>query len=49
VFSPTAEEIADACRIVKVFEKAEREGIASVNLDGKMIDYPVFNRAKNPL
>ena len=49
VFSPSAEEIAHARRVVEVFEKAEREGIASVSLDGKMIDYPVFNRARNLL
>jgi citrate lyase subunit beta / citryl-CoA lyase len=49
VFSPTAEEIAYASRIVEVFGKAEMEGVASVNLDGKMIDYPVFNRARNLL
>ena len=49
LFSPTAEEIAYARRVVEVFEKAEREGIAAVSLDGKMIDYPVFNRARNLL
>jgi citrate lyase subunit beta/citryl-CoA lyase len=49
VFSPTEEEIAYASRVVEAFEKAEREGIASVNLDGKMIDYPVANRARNLL
>lgn len=46
LFSPTEEEIAYASRVVEVFEKAEREGVASVSLDGKMIDYPVVNRAK---
>ncbi|MRR38990.1 CoA ester lyase, partial [bacterium] len=49
VFSPTAEEIAHARRVVEVFEKAEKEGVASVSLDGKMVDYPVFNRARNLL
>jgi citrate lyase subunit beta/citryl-CoA lyase len=49
VFSPTEEEITFASRVVEAFEKAEREGIASVNLDGKMIDYPVVNRARNLL
>lgn len=49
VFSPNEAEIAHARRVVEVFKKAEREGIAAVSLDGKMIDYPVFSRAKNLL
>jgi citrate lyase subunit beta/citryl-CoA lyase len=46
IFSPTEAEIAYAIRIIEAFESAEKQGIASVNLDGKMIDYPVMKRAK---
>ncbi|MCX5818822.1 MAG: CoA ester lyase [Deltaproteobacteria bacterium] len=49
VFSPTQEEIAYARKVVDAFEAAEKQGIASVNLDGKMIDYPVMKRAKQLL
>lgn len=49
VFSPTQEEIAYAKKVVEAFETAEKQGIASINLDGKMIDYPVMKRARQLL
>jgi citrate lyase subunit beta / citryl-CoA lyase len=49
VFSPTPEELSYARKVVEAFEAAEKQGIASVNLDGKMIDYPVMKRAKQLL
>jgi len=48
-FSPSQEELAYARRVVKAFEDAEKNGVASVNLEGKMIDYPVVNRARQLL
>ncbi len=41
VFSPTAEEIAKATRVVAAFRTAVADGRASVALDGKMVDYPI--------
>jgi citrate lyase subunit beta / citryl-CoA lyase len=49
VFSPTQQELAYARKVVEAFEAAEKLGIASVNLDGKMIDYPVMKRARQLL
>lgn len=49
IFSPTPEEIAFAQRIVDAFEKAEKQGRASIDLEGKMIDYPVMKRARQLL
>lgn len=49
VFSATQEELAYARKVVAAFDAAEKQGIASVNLDGKMIDYPVMKRAKQLL
>ena len=46
VFSPTGQEVADAKRIVAAFETAVAEGRASLEVDGKMIDYPVVARAE---
>jgi citrate lyase subunit beta/citryl-CoA lyase len=45
-FSPSAQEIAHAERIVAAFEEAERGGRASTSLDGWVIDVPVFKRAR---
>ncbi|BCJ86388.1 HpcH/HpaI aldolase/citrate lyase family protein [Effusibacillus dendaii] len=46
VFTPTQEEIEEAKRIVSAFDEALLEGSAAIQLDGKMIDYPVAERAK---
>ena len=46
IFSPTKEEILYAERVVKVFEEAEKEGSAAIQLDGKFIDYAVVERAR---
>jgi len=45
-FSPTAEEIAAARRIVEAFDEAVKQGHASVRVDGKMVDVPVAKRAQ---
>ena len=46
IFSPAKEEILYAERVVQVFEEAEKEGSAAIQLDGKFIDYAVVERAK---
>ncbi len=46
VFSPPPEKIEYAQRVVDAFEEGLRQGTASVNLDGKMVDIPVYERAK---
>jgi citrate lyase subunit beta/citryl-CoA lyase len=45
-FLPTSEEIEQAGRIVLAFEEANRSGLAAIQLDGRMIDIPVVERAK---
>lgn len=49
IFTPTAEEMATAERIVGAFERAEADGIASLQLGGQFIDYPVAQRARRTL
>jgi len=50
IFSPTSEEIADARAVVELFE---REGIAkgraAIPSEGRMIDTPIYRRAKRLL
>ena len=46
IFTPTAEEVANAKAIVAAAEAAERRGSAVVELNGKMIDRPFIIRAK---
>lgn len=45
-FSPSAEEIEQARRVVAAFEAAERQGRGSTSLDGMVIDVPVVKRAR---
>jgi citrate lyase subunit beta/citryl-CoA lyase len=45
-FSPSAQEVAHAERVVAAFEEAERRGRASTSLDGWVIDVPVVKRAR---
>jgi len=49
IFSPTADELAYARRVVAAFEKSESEGIGALQLDGKFIDYPVVERSRRIL
>ena len=46
VFSPPPEKVEYALRAVQAFEEGVRQGTASVNMDGKMVDIPVYNRSK---
>ena len=48
-FSPSEEEITQARRVVQAFEEAVKQGLASTSLDGRMIDSPVAERARQVL
>lgn len=50
LYSPTADEVAEAETIKKFFEEEGlAKGLASVSLDGKMVDTPVYLSALNVL
>ena len=49
VFTPTEGEIVFAERVAGAFAKAEAEGCAAIQLDGKFIDYPIVYRAQQVL
>lgn len=48
-FSPTAEDIEYARAVLAAIEEAEREGRGVIALNGKMIDAPVVERARQVL
>jgi len=48
-FTPTEQEIDFARKVVAAFEKAEREGSSSIQLDGFFIDYPIVYKAQRTL
>jgi citrate lyase subunit beta/citryl-CoA lyase len=48
-FSPSAEEVASAEKIVAAYEAAVAAGRGSIEVDGKMIDVPVVLRAQELL
>jgi citrate lyase subunit beta / citryl-CoA lyase len=49
VFTPSGAEVAFAERVAAAFAKAEAEGSAAIQLDGKFIDYPIVYRAQRLL
>jgi citrate lyase subunit beta/citryl-CoA lyase len=49
VFTPTADEVAWARRVVVVYDEAIGRGTGAINLDGKLIDVPMVERARRVL
>ena len=49
VFTPSDVDIAFAERVTAAFAKAEAEGSAAIQLDGKFVDYPIVHRAQRVL
>ena len=45
----SAEEREQARRVVEAFEEAEASGLASIQVDGRFIDYPLYYRARRRL
>ena len=45
-FTPSADEVAHARKLIAADEKATAEGRGSFTVDGKMIDIPVIDRAR---
>jgi citrate lyase subunit beta/citryl-CoA lyase len=45
-FSPSPQQFNWALRVVAAFEEAEANGLASIQLDGQFIDYPIVQRAR---
>lgn len=48
-FTPTPEEIEYARKVVAAFGKAEGSGTAVLQVDGKMVEYPIYRRSRSLL
>jgi citrate lyase subunit beta/citryl-CoA lyase len=48
-FSPDEAAVARAKLVVAAFDEAEAKGLASIQLDGQFIDYPIVQRARRVL
>ena len=49
VFSPTADELARAQRVVEEYERALAEGVGAITVDGDFVDAPFYEQAKRLL
>jgi citrate lyase subunit beta / citryl-CoA lyase len=49
MLAPTPAEVEWSRRVVQAFKEAEKAGSASIQLDGKFIDYPIVYRAERVL
>lgn len=48
-FSPQPEEIRQARAVVQAFEEAQAKGVGAIQVDGKFVDKPVVERARQIL
>jgi citrate lyase subunit beta/citryl-CoA lyase len=48
-FRPSAEEVQKARRVVGAFEHAKQGNAGAIEVDGKMVDLPVVERARRTL
>ena len=44
-FTPSAAQLEQALKIIQAFEAADANGVGAIQLDGQMIDKPVYQRA----
>lgn len=49
VYAPGADEVAFAQKVVDAFKAAEAQGLASIQVEGQFVDYPVVHRAQGIL
>ena len=49
VFTPSDEDVDFAKKVVKAFEDAETQGLASIQVDGYFVDYPIVDQAQRTL
>lgn len=45
-FTPSKEEVAYARLVIEAYERGLEEGLGAVNLDGRMVDAPIAERAR---
>ncbi len=48
-FSPSAEDVAEARRLVEAFAEAREQGLMAISFEGKMVDVPHLTRAEKLL
>ena len=46
IFTPSADEVSWSKRIINEFGEAEKSGIASIQIDGYFVDYPIVEKAQ---
>lgn len=49
VFTPSAEEVDWARKVVEAFHEAEERNLASIQVEGQFVDYPIMERARRVL
>jgi citrate lyase subunit beta/citryl-CoA lyase len=45
-FSPTAGEVEQARRVIEAADAAQERGLGACEVDGRMVDWPVVERAR---
>lgn len=45
IFTPTTQELEYARKVVDAFDAAEKSGTAVIQVDGRLVEYPIYRRA----
>ena len=48
-FAPSEKQIQQAREVIDRFERAQREGLGTLQVDGKMVDWPIVEKARGLL
>ena len=48
-FTPSEKQIQQAREVIDRFERAQREGLGTLQVDGKMVDWPIVEKARGLL
>lgn len=49
IYSPTSREVEWSHKVMNAFQEAESRGIAAIQVEGKLVDYPVAEKARRVL
>ena len=48
-YAVPAEQVMYYTRVVREFEAVEKQGVAAITVDGKLVDYAMYQRSKRVL
>lgn len=47
IFSPTDKDVEKALKVINSFEQVHKQGVGSIQVDGRMVDLPIIEKARH--